>query len=105
MLHNTADKWAYSPLRKHATRDMPRIGFFPRGDGKSRIYALGVQEYSNIGTKTITLNFSGGLSYSEDSSEFKILPFIPRDVDLKSFDIFVAIKHGNKWKGVRMTHS
>lgn len=104
MLHRTARKWAFDPLRKIASSESPRMGFFPKGDGTSRLFALGVREYSNIETKTITLNFSGGFTFAMDGGKCSFKPFLPKELKLNSFDIFVAARHNGKWKGVRMIH-
>lgn len=107
LLYKSAKELAYAPLRKEATEEMPRAGFFPNGKGTIKMYVMGVQEYSNIKSKTITLNCSGGLRIELNPKEgaFLIKPFIPREVNLDSFDIFVSIKHNNQWKGVRITHA
>lgn len=107
MMHNTANRWIHTPLMKVASREQntaPRAAMFPNGSGKRQIYCMGVEEYNQIKTKTITFNFAGGfaLGQSGDDGKPRIGPYLPRKVDYKSFDIFVSIFHKGQWKGVRM---
>lgn len=106
MLHTTANKWVRNPLTNVASREQytaPRAAMFPDPSGKRQIYGMGVKEYDNIGTKTIRLNLSGGFSLGKSGDgKLRIGPYIPREVNYKSFDIFVSIRHKGLWRGVRI---
>lgn len=105
LLNKNVRHMVFAPLQKQALEEAPRMGFFPNTKGKSQVYAIGVSEYENVKGKSINLNLAFGLSFSHEGGKTSISPFKPREVTLKSFDIFVSVKRNGVWKGVRFTHN
>lgn len=105
LLNKNVNHMVFDPLRKKASKEAPRMGFFPNGSGKSQVYGIGVSEYENIKGKSIKLNLAFGLSFSHGGGKTSISPFVPRDVELKAFDVFVSVRRNGVWKGVRFIHN
>ncbi|MDY3090760.1 MAG: hypothetical protein SOW66_06560 [Porphyromonas sp.] len=105
LLNKNVRHMVFAPFQKKALEETPRMGFFPDTKGKSQVYAVGVSEYENVKGKSINLNLAAGLSFSYGGGKVSISPFKPREVTLKSFDMFVSVKRDGVWKGVRFIHN
>lgn len=107
-LNTNAKKYVLDPYKKanFPTPANPRIAYIPfsnsSDDFTTKAYVMGVQEYSNISTKKISLNFAIGFTFKMNSGGLAFTPFLPTTFDLKSFDLFGAVYYNNEWRGVRM---
>lgn len=107
-LNTNAKKYVLDPYRKSnfTTPPDPRIAYITYGesifDFSTKTYVMGVKEYSNIMTKTVTLNIALGFTLKNSGGIYSCTPFLPTTFDLKSFDLFGAVYYNNEWRGVRM---
>lgn len=107
-LNSNAKKYVLDPYKKanFPTPPDPRIAYITYGnsiqDFSTKSYIMGVEEFSNMATKKLTLNFAIGLSFKMSGRGFSLTPFLPTTFDLKTFDLFGAVYYNNEWRGVRM---
>lgn len=107
-LNSNAKKYVLDPYKKtnFSTPPDPRIAYITYGnsihDFSTKSYIMGVEEFSNMATKKLTLNFAIGLSFKMNGGAFSLTPFLPTTFDLKSFDLFGAVYYNGEWRGVRM---
>lgn len=109
LLNGAAEKYIFKPYGEYNYHVLakPRIAYISYGENpkmefNTKAYIMGVNEYSNIPVKKLTLNFSAGFTFFYGGGNFSFRPFLPSKFKLESFDLFGAVYYNNQWKGVRM---
>lgn len=101
-LKSLTGKILYSPIQKKIQPKDPRMSYFVWGSAnhtynKDKSYIIGVQEYTNISSKTVRFDRSFGINISNGG----VRGFVPSEFKIKDLDMFGACYYDKQWKGVR----
>lgn len=92
-------QYIFNPIKKQIKTNDPRIAYIEWGSASVPIktYLRGVQEYSDLESKTIRFNQSGGFYFLNGA----IKGYLPSTFAIKDIDVFAAMKYNGAWKGIR----
>ena len=98
-LKKLSGQYIFNPIKKQIKTDDPRIAYLEWGSANIPIktFVRGVQEYSDIESKTIRFNQSGGFYFFNGA----VSGYLPSTIAIKDIDVFAAANVGGVWKGVR----
>ena len=101
-LKTQAGKWIYSPIKKQIQPKDPMTSYLYWGNttttyDKQKSLIRGVQEYSNIDSKTIRFSQAFGITVVNG----KVTGYIPNDFSIKEIDCFGGAYYNGEWRGVR----
>ncbi len=98
-LKKLTGQYIFNPINKQIKSDDPRIAYLEWGSASIPIktFVRGVQEYSNLDSKTIRFNQSGGFYFLNGA----VTGYLPSTFAIKDIDVFAAAYVDGAWKGVR----
>jgi len=98
-LKKLTGQYVFNPIKKQIKTDDPRVAYIEWGSTSILIktYLRGVQEYTDLESKTIRFNQSGGFYFFNGA----IKGYLPSTFAIKDIDVFAAAKYNGVWKGIR----
>lgn len=98
-LKKLTGQYIFNPIKKQIKPDDPRIAYIEWGSASIPIksFVRGVQEYSDIESKTIRFNQSGGFYFLNGA----VTGYLPSTFAIKDIDVFASVNFNGVWKGVR----
>jgi hypothetical protein len=98
-LKKLTGKYIFNPIKKQIKTDDPKIAYLEWGSASVPIktFLTGVQEYSNVESKTIRFNQSAGFYFLNGV----VTGYLPTTIAIKDIQVFAAANDGGQWKGIR----